>query len=68
MYAALGIPEYWLVDGLSGQVTILTLCDGLYEEAVFWGDRAIASPRFPDLELTAAAIFAASELPDDAQD
>lgn len=36
-YAARGIPEYWIVDPGKAQVTVLTLVDGLYEEAIFQG-------------------------------
>lgn len=36
-YAARGIPEYWIVDPGKARVTVLTLVDGLYEEAIFQG-------------------------------
>ncbi len=42
-YQALQIAEYWIVDPIQEQITVLTLVEGLYEEAVFAGDDAIAS-------------------------
>jgi Uma2 family endonuclease len=64
-YAARGIAEYWIVDPLREQVTVLTLVDGLYEEQIFRGDAAISSfvlpalDVLPALELTSAQIFQA---------
>lgn len=58
-YAARGIAEYWIVDPMREQVTVLTLVDGLYEEQVFRGEEAIASPNFPSLNLTVAAVLQA---------
>lgn len=60
-YAARGIPEYWIVDPTQAKVTVLTLVDGLYEEAVFQGSDSIASTTFPDLKLTAAQVLGAGE-------
>jgi Uma2 family endonuclease len=53
-YAARGIAEYWIIDPMQQQVMVLTLVDGLYEEAVFKGDKAIASQVIPSLDLNAA--------------
>jgi len=70
-YAARGIVEYWIIDPLQAQITVLTLVTGLYEEAVFRGgdpggngeaDRLI-SPILPSLELTVAQVFQSSTLP-----
>ncbi|MEC4816259.1 MAG: Uma2 family endonuclease [Scytonema sp. PMC 1069.18] len=58
-YAARGIPEYWIVDAERERVTVLTLVDGLYEEAVFQGSNDIVSPTFPNLKLTALQILSA---------
>jgi Uma2 family endonuclease len=60
-YAARGIPEYWIVDPGKAIVTVLTLVDGLYEEAIFQGSDSIASTTFPDLKLTAAQVLGAGE-------
>ncbi|MGK7926651.1 MAG: Uma2 family endonuclease, partial [Spirulina sp.] len=41
-YQARGISEYWIVDPIQQQITVLSLVAGLYEEAVFVGEDAIA--------------------------
>ena len=56
-YAARGIVEYWIVDPQNSKITILSLVDGLYEETIFEGDRAINSNVLLQLSLTAAQIF-----------
>lgn len=56
-YAARGILEYWIVDPQINKITILSLVDGLYEETIFEGDRAIDSNVLIQLSLTAAQIF-----------
>jgi len=70
-YAVLGIPEYWIADyaGLGGTrhigkpkqptVSICTLVDGEYEIQQFRGNQTVASPTFPDLELTAEQVLRA---------
>ena len=62
-YAALEIPEYWILDPLELKVTVLVFNEGLYDEAVFVGDQALVSPTFPELALTVDQILAAGELP-----
>jgi Uma2 family endonuclease len=57
-YAALEIPEYWIVDPLESRVSVLLWDDGLYEEFVFTETQVIASKIFPDLKLTASQILA----------
>jgi len=61
-YAARGIPEYWIVDANKARVTLLTLVDGLYEEAVFEGTDRIRSVTFPTLNLTAAQVLATGQM------
>lgn len=46
-YAAIGVPEYWIIDPLEAKVTLLIFNEGLYDETVFSGDRPIISPNFP---------------------
>jgi Uma2 family endonuclease len=58
-YAARHIPEYWIVDAIAQQVTILEWVDGLYEDQVFQDEQALISPQFPDLHLTAARLLTA---------
>lgn len=56
-YAARGIAEYWIVDAIAQKVTVLEWVEGFYEERVYEGDQAIASPIFPELQLTAAQVL-----------
>ncbi len=56
-YGARGIPEYWIVDPGRGQVTILTLVDGFYEEAVYQRGDEVRSPTLPALSLTVDDIL-----------
>ncbi len=70
-YEALGIPEYWIVDFLAlgakrytgspkqPTITIYSLIEGEYQDALFRDDEPIRSPTFPELSLTANQIFAA---------
>ncbi|CAD5962223.1 Uma2 family endonuclease [Planktothrix agardhii] len=56
-YSVLEISEYWIVDSLENQVTILTLVDGWYDSLEFTGGDQIQSKTFPNLELTAEQIL-----------
>jgi Uma2 family endonuclease len=56
-YGARGIAEYWIVDPILQQVTVLEWVEGLYEEKVYRGNEAIASSSFGNLELTADRIL-----------
>jgi Uma2 family endonuclease len=56
-YAARGIAEYWIVDPIQQRVTILEWVEGLYEEKVYEGDRAIASPLLGTLKLTPTQVL-----------
>lgn len=56
-YAANNIPEYWIIDPLKNQVTILILEEGLYEETVFTGQDKLISPQFKQLDITANQII-----------
>ena len=56
-YAARGILEYWIIDPEFERVTILSLVDGLYEEAVFENDKAISSSIIENFSLTPKQIF-----------
>jgi Uma2 family endonuclease len=60
-YGVLNIPEYWIVDPLveGGRVTLCTLVDGFYDEAVFVNGDVLRSPTLPHLQLTAAAVLQA---------
>ncbi len=58
-YAAIGIPEYWLVDPEREWVMVGTLVSSVYQFVIFRGNDAIVSPTFPELKLTAAIILGA---------
>ena len=60
-YAARGIAEYWIVDPERDRIVLLTLVDGLYEEAVFRGSDRLISQMFPTLELTAKQVLQAGD-------
>lgn len=72
-YEKLGILEYWIVDylGLGGRryignpkqptFTVCNLSDREYQIQLFQGSDRIVSNAFPELNLTAAAIFQAGE-------
>ena len=56
-YAARKISEYWIVDPEQKRVTLLTLIEGLYEEAVFTGSDRLLSLAFPTLQLRAEQVL-----------
>ncbi|MBD2327516.1 Uma2 family endonuclease [Alkalinema sp. FACHB-956] len=58
-YAARGIPEYWIVDPDRAVVSIRTLTDEAYQFQPFEGNSSIASPSFPNLQVTAAQVLQA---------
>ncbi|MEM9537935.1 MAG: Uma2 family endonuclease [Cyanobacteria bacterium P01_E01_bin.42] len=61
-YQARGIDEYWIVDPIQQQITVLSLVAGLYEEVLFTGEEAIASPLLQELggALSVAQVLAQS--------
>ncbi|HIK08671.1 MAG TPA: Uma2 family endonuclease [Oscillatoriaceae cyanobacterium M33_DOE_052] len=56
-YSVLNIPEYWIVDSFEGKITIFTLAEGWYDEAVFTESDRLISPTFTELNLTVNQIF-----------
>jgi len=60
-YQSRGISEYWIVDPIKQQITVLSLVAGIYEEAVFQGNGEIISPLLQELgqklPLTAAQVL-----------
>ena len=58
-YAARGIAEYWIVDPLAKQVTILEWVEGLYEEKVYRGDNRIESTVLGSLDLNVDRVLQA---------
>ncbi|MEG4068563.1 Uma2 family endonuclease [Microcoleus sp. Pol11C2] len=73
-YALLGVPEYWIVDdlGIGGReyigkpkqptITICMLREDEYQKKLFQKSDRLISSVFPDLQLTAQQIFAASSI------
>jgi Uma2 family endonuclease len=58
-YGARGIAEYWIIDPVAAQITILGLVDGFYEEQEFKDSDILISTIFPALNLTVAQILKA---------
>ena len=59
-YAAVGIPEYVIIDPQDGPVAVLRLENGSYQEVGrYQGAEGVRSVEFPTLNLTAAQILAA---------
>ena len=58
-YAAIAIPEYWIIDPDHAWFMVGTLIDGRYQFATFRGDEPIVSSTFPELKLTAAQVLEA---------
>jgi Uma2 family endonuclease len=57
-YAAICVPEYWLLDPVAQTMMVLTLEGDAYREVgVFGKAEGIASIEFPELELTVEQIF-----------
>jgi Uma2 family endonuclease len=57
-YAAIGVPEYWLINPPAQMVLILRLVGDIYEEVgQFQGSDRIISATFPNLSLTAEQLF-----------
>lgn len=55
-----GIPEYWIVDPVQEQVTVLFLTAEGYEEAIFVADEIVKSPSFDTWKLTANEMLQVS--------
>ena len=56
-YAARGIVEYWIVDPIQQQVTILELVEGFYEEEVYRGSDRFNSPLLAQIDLTVDRVL-----------
>jgi Uma2 family endonuclease len=57
-YEQRGIAEYWIVDPMLAQVTVLVLMQAGYQAQVFKGQAQITSSAFPGLTLTVDQLFA----------
>lgn len=58
-YAAISVPEYWLIDPDRAIVLVGRLVDGGYQFTQFAGSEMIVSPTFPGLKLTAERVLTA---------
>jgi Uma2 family endonuclease len=57
-YAAIGVPEYWLIDPKAKTVMVLALEGDDYKEiGTFQGIAPIVCPTFPALTLSAEQVF-----------
>ena len=59
LYAAAGVPEYWILDGDADTLTALELGnDGAYRErAVLTAADILTTPLFPEFSLSLAQVF-----------
>lgn len=60
-YAGRHIPEYWIIDPIAKQITILVWVDGIYEESVYTSDQQIISVLFPEVTLSTNQLLLISE-------
>lgn len=56
-YAAVGIPEYWIVDPLQNKISVLNLVEGFYELESYTQEISIHSNIFPSLTISASQLF-----------
>ncbi len=57
-YAAIGVPEYWLLDPVAQTVLVLTLDGTDYREVgLFKGSEVITSVEFAELQLATGQVF-----------
>lgn len=58
VYAQAGIAEYWIVEPISEEVSVLVLKDGQYEiDAVYRRGECLRSVLLPDFEMSVDAVF-----------
>lgn len=60
-YAAIAVPEYWIVDPDRAVVKVGRLIDGAYHFQDFAGDAVIVSPMVPAFAITAAQVLRAGQ-------
>jgi len=57
MMMALKIAEYWIVDPIRNKITVLSLVEGFYEEAIYTGDALIKSEVVPEVQIKVSDIL-----------
>ncbi|MGB3298145.1 MAG: Uma2 family endonuclease [Phormidesmis sp.] len=61
-YEDIDIGEYWIVDPLLKQITVLSLQEGSYAElGIFRDQQVVQSPTFPELAIAANTILSAGK-------
>ncbi|MBW4420030.1 MAG: Uma2 family endonuclease [Myxacorys californica WJT36-NPBG1] len=60
-YAAIAVPEYWIVDPEIEVISVCELDNSEYQVTQFRGNDRIVSPNFDDLHLTAEQVLKAGE-------
>ncbi|MBW4539370.1 MAG: Uma2 family endonuclease [Myxacorys chilensis ATA2-1-KO14] len=58
-YAAIAVPEYWIVDPEIEVISVCELGNSEYQVTQFRGNDRIVSPNFDDLHLTAEQVLKA---------
>lgn len=61
-YEARGVSEYWIVDRHQQKVTVLTLENDRYKEAVYQGNAVIQSKVFPGSTITVESVITVDEM------
>ncbi len=56
-YENRGIPEYWIIDPKTEQITVCTLVNGIYQDMVITGEQPLISSIMPSFNLTANQIL-----------
>ena len=56
-YAAIAIPEYWIVDPDRDWIMVGTLIASQYQFETFTGNQTLVSLTFPELKLTATQVL-----------
>ena len=56
-YAAIAIPEYWIVDPDRAWIMVGTLIASQYQFETFTGNQTLVSLTFPELKLTATQVL-----------
>lgn len=58
-YAAIKIPEYWIVDPIANKISVLNLVEDNYQTKIYTEQDCIVSLILPELNLTVVQIFSA---------
>ena len=54
---ALPVAEYWIVDPVRSQITLLSWVEGFYDESIYAGDMVIKSGVIPEIEINLSDIL-----------